>query len=361
MKRLSNYLSSRRLGVAAMLLVGGLVQPALGQEAPAASVELAIVSEGQSASVVRLPGTVISKRDATISAELSGRLQWVAEVGERVEEGASIAVIDDHLLQLQLRNDKAQMARIAADIDYNRRQIKRLQKLASQNNMAQSELDAVESRLEMLVQDLNIAEVNRDRTLYDIDRTRVLAPFAGIVVSREMDTGEYTQTGSALLRLVDTNSLEVSVNAPLRVARYNQPGSRVQVEINDKQLLTAVRGVVPVGDSRSRMMELRLQLKSGAGFIGEAVTVELPDGAPENALSVPRDALVLRNEQVYVYGVSEENTAVKIPVIAGAGRGARIAVQGNLKAGDSVVIRGAERLRDGQAVKVIQTNIAQAL
>jgi hypothetical protein len=75
---------------------------------------------------------------------------------------------------------------------------------------------------------------------------------------------------------------------------------------------------------------------------------------------VPRDALVLRNEQVFVYSVSEENTAVKIPVIAGAGRGSQIAIQGNLEVGDSVVIRGAERLREGQALKVIQTNIAQS-
>ena len=64
-----------------------------------------------------------------------------------------MAVIDDHLLQLQLRNDEAQMARINADIDYNRRQMKRLQQLAEQNNMAQSELDEVESRMAMLAQD----------------------------------------------------------------------------------------------------------------------------------------------------------------------------------------------------------------
>ncbi len=360
MNGLSGYFSPRNIGFVAVFSLCAVVLPAAAQQ-PEATVELATVTEGKSSSVVRLPGTVISKRDAQISAELSGRLQWVAEVGEQIEEGAAVAVIDDHLLQLQLRNDKAQMARIAADIDYNGRQIKRLQQLAEQNNMAQSELDQVESRMEMLTQDLNIAEVNRDRTLYDIDRTRVVAPFAGIVVSREMDAGEYTQTGSTLLRLVDTSSLEISVNAPLRVARYNQPGNKVQVETDGGQLMTAIRGVVPVGDSRSRMMELRLKLQAGGGFIGEAVTVELPDGDAENSLSVPRDALVLRNEQVYVYGVSEENTAVKIPVTAGAGRGSKIAVTGKLKVGDSVVIRGAERLRDGQAVKVIQTNIAQSL
>jgi len=130
------------------------------------------------------------------------------------------------------------------------------------------------------------------------------------------------------------------------------------VEIDKSPMLTAIRGVIPVGDPRSRMMELRLQLQPGDGYIGEAVTVELPDSQAEISLSIPRDALVLRSEQVFVYSISKDNKAVKIPVITGAGHGSRIAIQGNLELGDSVVIRGAERLRDGQEVKVIAHQLA---
>ena len=212
--------------------------------------------------------------------------------------------------------------------------------------------------MKMLTQDLRIAEVSRDRTLFDIDRTRVSAPFSGIVVSRSMNTGEYTETGSALLRLVDTQSLEVTVSAPMRVARYNQPGTQVQIEAEDNIILTAIRGVVPVGDPRSRMMELRLQLQAGSWFIGEAVTVDLADGQAQNSLMVPRDALVLRGEQTFIYSVSSDNKATKIPVTTGAGHGSIIAVQGNLAVGDPVIIRGAERLSDGQEVKVIQQHLA---
>jgi len=335
-----------------MLSVAASAQP------PEAVVELASVTERGSSSVIRLPGTVISKRDAGISAELSGRLNWVAEVGDILKAGDPVAVIDDHLLQLQLRNDVAQIARINADIHYNKRQIERLEKLAEQNNMARSELDQVKSRHEMLVQDRTIAEVNRDRTLYDIERTQVSAPFSGIIVSREMTAGEYTAPGAALVRLVDTQALEISVNAPLRVARYNRAGTTVQVEAGERQLLTDIRNVIPVGDSRSRMMEVRIQLQAGNWHIGEAVTVDMADGEQELSLSVPRDALVLRNDQVFVYTVSADDTAVKVPVTAGPGRGSNIAISGNLFPGDPVVVRGAERLRDGQAVKVIRHHLA---
>ena len=100
------------------------------------------------------------------------------------------------------------------------------------------------------------------------------------------------------------------------------------------------------------MMELRLSLEPGHWYIGEAVTVELADGLPTDSLSVPRDALVLRDKEVFVYKLSADNTAIKVPVITSPGRGEDIAIEGDLEPGSLVVVRGAERLRDGQAVKI---------
>jgi RND family efflux transporter MFP subunit len=327
-------------------------------QAPDATVETAAVTVEETSSVISLPGTVISTRDAEIAAEITGRLTWVARVGDRVEAGEPLARIDDRLLRLQLRNDEAEIARLEADIQYNRRQIARLQRLAVTNNMAQSELDEAESRLQMREQEQRIAEVNRDRTLYDLSQAEVTAPFGGVVAARTMSTGEYTSRGDALVRLVDTAELEISVNAPLRVARYNAVGSSARVESGSEVASTTIRGMVPVGDERSRMMELRLITQSASWLIGEAVTVMLPDGERRSTLSVPRDALVLRDREVYVYTVSDEGTATKVPVRTLAGHGERIAVEGALGAGDQVVVRGAERLREGQLLKVVQATLA---
>lgn len=327
-------------------------------QAPDATVETAAVTLEETSSVISLPGTVISTRDADIAAEIAGRLTWVAQVGDTIATGEPVARIDDHLLRLQLRNDEAEIARLEADIQYNRRQIDRLKKLAVTNNMAQSELDEAESRLQMRLQEQRIAEVNRDRTLYDLSRAEVTAPFPGVVAARNMSPGEYTVSGDPLVRLVDTHNLEISVNAPLRAARYNSVGSTVEVEANEVIATATIRGMVPVGDERSRMMELRLEAEGGSWLIGEAVTAMLPDGEKLSALSVPRDALVLRDREVYVYAVSGESKALKVPVRTLAGQGERIAVEAALDAGDRVVVRGAERLREGQKVKVVQAALA---
>jgi RND family efflux transporter MFP subunit len=339
----------------ALAMLAGSVHSA---EVGEAIVEVATVSQGDSAAVMRLPGTVLSIHDAEISAEVAGRLTWVAEVGEQIAQGEPLAIIDDHLLKLQLRNDWAQIERLKADIEYNQRQIGRLQRLAEQNNTSRSGLDEVESRLQMLQQEQRIAEVNRDQTVYDLGRARVRAPFSGIIASREVTAGEYTEPGDPLLRLVDTGALEISVNAPLRAARYNTPGATVNVESDSLQVAAQIRAMIPVGDSQSRMMELRLTLEPGHWYIGEAVTVELPSGASTSGLSVPRDALVLRDNETYVYTLSQDNKAIKVPVTTGAGHGAKIAITGALEPGALVVVRGAERLRDGQAVKVTQRQTA---
>jgi RND family efflux transporter MFP subunit len=319
---------------------------------PPAIVEVATVTRSSGTSVLRLPGTVLSMQDSEISAEVTGRLLWVAEVGERIAEGEPLAIMDDHLLELQLRNDQAEIERLKADTEYNQRQIARLERLAAQNNTSKSGLDEAQSKLQMLLQEQRIAEVARDRTVYDLGRSRVAAPFSGVIVSREADIGEYTEPGDPLLRLVDTESLEISVNAPMRATRYNQPQSQVAVEGGGLELMAEIRAIVPVGDSASRMMELRLTLEPGHWQIGEAVTVELSDSLPMSTLSVPRDALVLRDNEVFVYTLSADNTAVKVPVITSSGHGKNIAIEGALEPGALVVVRGAERLQDGQAVKV---------
>ena len=336
----------------ALLSLGLWGAPARAATAPPAIVEVATVTRGSGTSVLKLPGTVLSMRDSVISAEVTGRLLWVAEVGEHIAEGEPLAIMDDHLHQLQLRNDWAEIERLKADIEYNQRQIARLEKLAAQNNTSKSGLDEAQSQLQMLLQEQRIAEVARDRTVYDLGRTRVAAPFSGVIVSREADIGEYTEPGDPLLRLVDTESLEISLSAPLRAARYNQPQSQVQVEGGGQDLVAEIRAIVPVGDSLSRMMEIRLTLAPGHWQIGEAVTVELSDSLPASTLSVPRDALVLRDNEVFVYTLSPDNTAVKVPVITSSGHGNNIAIEGALKPGDLVIVRGAERLHDRQPIKI---------
>ena len=325
---------------------------------PAITVETDRVTSEYVAASTSVSGVVVSREDATISSELSGTLTWIAEVGDGVYAGDPLAVVDARLMILEKRSREAEVLRLQANLDWFSRQTKRLNELAVKNNTARSELDEVQSRYAMLEQELAQAEVNLERAVYDLERTTIRAPFNGIVVSRDASVGEYTVTGRPLLRLVNTAAAEISITAPLRLARFVKPGDTVTVGNQDSEGSATVRSLIPVGDSRSHMMELRVSPLVNEWFVGEAVTVTLPASSQSLLTTIARDALVLRNNSNYVFVIEDDSTAHRVTVELGSGLGERIAVTGKLSAGDEVVIRGAERLKDGQQVERLEHRIS---
>jgi len=133
---------------------------------------------------------------------------------------------------------------------------------------------------------------------------------------------------------------------------FLEPQATVQFERNEEVFEGRVRTLVPVGDTRSRLYELRVSLPEGAWKVGESVRVAVPATVRHEVLSVPRDALVLRRDAVSVFVIDDDAVAHRIAVIPGIASGPWIEVEGELKAGDLVVTRGGERLRDGQKVVV---------
>jgi multidrug efflux pump subunit AcrA (membrane-fusion protein) len=100
------------------------------------------------------------------------------------------------------------------------------------------------------------------------------------------------------------------------------------------------------------MIEVRIAM-TGAGWpIGSAVRVDLPAARQAAGLMVPRDAVIVRSDGAHVFRVGRGDLAERIAVRVGNGDSERVEVTGSLAAGDRVIVRGAERLRPGQPVKV---------
>ena len=325
---------------------------------PAPVVDVAPVRLTPVAPQVRAGGTVVSTQDADISAEVPGRLVLVAEIGEHVKQGQPVAVIDDHVWRLQRENDEATIRRLQAHLAYMERQQARLAMLASQNNTAQAELDELGAQREMVAQEVEAAKVQLARTEYDLARSRVLAPFDGVIAERRQTPGEYTTAGNTVVRLVNTSSLEISARAPLAVTRFNREGASVQVIGDFGAASLPIRSLVRVGDPESRMVEVRLTVGALDWVIGEPVEVVLASGVRKEVTAVPREAVVVRKSGAYVFRVDETRIAHKISVVPGEDAGELIAVTGELRADDRVVVLGGQRLRDGQAVTLREGAVA---
>ena len=324
---------------------------------PPVTVETDVATRENISATMAVSGVVISREDALIASELDGRLEWIAEVGDRFSKGEVIAQLDIHLIELEKADREAEIAALKANLDWLQRQTRRLDELATSNNTAHSELDETRARYLVLQQELAQAEVGLKRTQYDLERASIRAPFDGVVVAREMSMGEYAGQGDRLLRLVNTAAAEISVTAPLRLARYSNPGDVVYISNGESSAEATIRSLISVGDLRSHMMELRLTPGTSDWLIGEAITVELPAAHQQDQTTVARDAVVLRDRNNYVYVVKPDSTAQRVDIELGAGMGERITVFGAVQPGDKVVIRGAELLRDGQKVTTLAERV----
>lgn len=347
-------------------LVAAVAFSALGTAAsaqqpqqPPAVVEVAKASNEMMAPQVFVPGTLVSRNDSRISAEISGRVLWVASEGTRVEEGDIIATIDDRTIALNVSRNKSQIKRLEARVAYLRSDLERTKELAQTNNVPASRLDEAQSSLSMTEQELAQARIALEQSELNLERTKVRAPFPGRVVARLAQSGEYSVPGRQMLRLVDTDHLEVTAQAPVTLAGVLRDDQTVSLRNGGDLRDATVRAIVPVGDTISRTMEIRVTVpESDSYVVGAAVQIGLPSSEVERVVAVPRDALILRRDGTYVFRVKEDQTAERLLVRTGAASGGVVAVSGGIKDGDQVVVRGGERLRPGQAVKMSEVVIA---
>jgi len=335
---------------AALVLPLTGVTPVLAADSPPVPVVVTTARSENFGASLSATGTVVSRNDARISGEVAGTLAWIAEPGAAVKRGEVIARIDPERLMLTLRDNEAVLRRLEAQLSLLATQRTRLQTLGAV--VSQSQLDEALSRERMAEQDVEQARVARDRARLDLNRAAVRAPFSGLVAERLQQSGEYVAGGAPLLRLVNDQDLEVVARAPLTTADTVTAGADAQFIDGERKATGKVRAIIPVGDERSRMVELRISLSDRTWRVGAPVRVEIAPRIFKAVVTVPRDAVILRQGASYVMRVKADNTAERVAVNIGPGHANHVEIDGLLRAGDRVIIRGGERLEPGQTVKV---------
>jgi multidrug efflux system membrane fusion protein len=278
---------------------------------------------------------------------------WIAEVGTRVRQDDPIARLDDTMPRLRSEDLRAQVARARAQREVASSQLERFNRLAATQALSASQLEDARAQREVSSEDVARAEAQLQQAEYEVNQSVIRAPFPGVVTERFIQRGEYVQIGAPTVRLVNTTEIEARATAALALAANVHPGQQVTVREHGVERSGRVRTVVPVGDDRSRQFEVRVALADPQWLVGTPVEVSLPSSTARTAVTVPRDALVIRQNRSYVLRVTRSNTVEQLDVTPGVGMDDSVEVSGPLSPGDRLVIRGAERLTAGQAVRVI--------
>lgn len=337
----------------ALSLSPSFAQQGPGGAPPPAPVRVDRAIETDMAPTIQSPATVLSRSDSRIASEGIGRVVYVAEAGDFVEAGEAVARLDDAEPRLQLGEAQARLARLTANADYQNAEFERWSRLVEQGTAPQTRLREVELARNLALQEQAEARSAVQRARLTLSRMEILAPFDGRVVERLIEVGEYSNPGREIVRLVNTTALEARTQAPISVVSFVSVGDLVSVSDGEDVIDAPVRRIIPVGDEATRTFEVRVDLEDSPWIAGTAVRVHLPRAASEHVVAVPQDALVLRAQGSHVWVVEEEGAVRQVQVITGTRGDGMIAVTGELEAGDRVVVRGAENLRPGQTVNIL--------
>lgn len=341
------------------IAIGAAIHPVVmaQDQMRSANVRVAKASVQDLAPETIAPGTVISRNDARLAAEVTGRLLEIADVGTVVARGDVVAIIEDTTIRLRKEELLAEVERAEARLKYLESEEGRYVTLAESNLAAATKLEETRSNRDVSRGDLRVAKSRLAQVEDQLSRTRIGAPFNGVVVERLMMPGERVDTGKNVVRMVDQQHLEVIARAPLEYYSYVRPGQQLKLRTGLVKASGVVRTVVAVGSENTHQFELRLDIESNSFPVGQTLRVSIPTSDARRALVVPRDALVLRPEGISVFVVDSEQKAKKVMVTTGIDAGDQIEVIGDLHDGDTVIIRGNERLQPGQAISVMPGNL----
>lgn len=346
-----------------------LALPAAAQEATVVGVD-EVRSEPLSQTIPVI-GRVVSERSGRIAAQVAGAVRAVhVQVGDRVKQGQLIAELDHdtkkaeaRVLEAQIESARADLQAAKAELTLAEQELQRQTQLKKSGAFSKSRFETAQQELlkarsRILRDEAIIATRQASASVIklEVDRSRIVAPFDGVVVEKLTEAGSYLRIGDAVARLLSDSELEIEAEVPSTRIGGIKPGYRVRASFEDgTELAATVRSMLPVENPMTRTRPVRFTPTWPDGMRGiadqQTVTVHLPIGPARDVVTVHKDAIIRKSGQSLVY-VIEDGKAASRNVQLGEATGSRIVVTAGLKTGDVTVVRGNERLQPGATVKI---------
>jgi len=341
---LTDCVAARAWLIAASLIsVVGLAQ-AQESKSVAVPVEAAKVTAAPLREQVTAVGTLLSNEAVTVSSEIPGRLKEIHfQEGQPVEQGAALFTLDDSVYRAQLADAEAKL-KLAEQTN------KRTSTLFSSKYATAQSADEAASNLAVSTAATELARVQ-------LEKTRIVAPFSGIVGLRHVSVGEYITAGQALVNLEAIEPVKADFRVPEKFLPAIKVGQTIRIKIDafpDDTFEGKVYAIDPKLDVAGRSLLVRaivpnrdLRLRPGL-FARVTVLLQLK----EDALSVPEAAIVPQGDSQFVFKIVD-GKAKLTKVVTGTRREGRVEIVEGLALGDEVVTAGQLKIRDGSAVSVI--------
>jgi membrane fusion protein (multidrug efflux system) len=332
--------------ISAAIAMGGSYAP------PPDAVTTIVAARQNWPSTMDIIGTAAATQGVTVSADLPGTVARINfESGQAVRQG-------DVLVELDTRQERAQLAAAIAQRDLARINFKRTQELVKQGVMAQTEFDNT-SELQ------TSAEAQVGEIQATIDRKTIRAPFTGVLGLRQVNLGQYLAAGQAIVPLQKLDPIYVNFGVPQQTSAQSMAGRTLQITSDDlpgAKFVGKVTAVDSVISEATRNIEVQATLPNPQGKLrpGMFVQVQLVLGASRDVITLPASAINYApyGDSVFVVtdltdpkGKTYRGVRQQFVKVEGS-RGDQVAVVSGINPGDEVVTSGVFKLRNGAAVTI---------
>ncbi len=291
-------------------------------------------------------GTIEAIEEITVVSEINASVVDIPFTeGSQIKKGELIAQLDDSQLAAEVSSAEALYAQSLAT--YNR-----VKKVVDQNAGTPQDLDDA-------LASLKVAEANLKLAQARLDKTRIVAPFNGMIGSRRVSVGSFLRTGDAITELANLNEIRINFSAPERYLSELKRGSEVIVYspvYPGHEVKGRIIAIEPIIDSDTRTARIVARVQNpGQKFRpGMSANVSVILSERPDALTIPTEAVFANGNQSFVYIVNADSTVALVPVTLGLQLSNVVEIVGGLQQGMSIVTAGHQKLFPG--AKVIPVN-----
>jgi RND family efflux transporter MFP subunit len=338
----------------------------------AQTVQTGVASPGSMHENITLTGALKAKERVEVMPKLTGRvLQMKVDTGQAVARGALIAVIEDAEILQQVERSKASIAvaqaavsQRQAELSNAKAELDRNQKMLDNGLISRQQFEAIQTRYSVAESQLELARAQLRQSEAELrelnirhEQTRVFSPMSGYIANRHVDVGALVNPSTPIVTVVNLNTMVINANATERDIARIKPGSSARITFDSlpgREYQGKVMRISPLLDPQTRngLVEIEIQNRGGA-LKGEMFArADLDLGTTREVTFVPRDALVYRGDQPGVYLIQDGMARFR-PVETGLTQEDQVEVVNGLKEGETVITRGANTVKEGDRVKII--------
>ena len=311
---------------------------------PAMPVKVGIVRTGTISEEISAVGTLLANESVMIRPERDGRITAIHFTeGQVVRKG-------EKLVSLDTAEIEAQLAAATSELNLNRSRLKRAEELHEKKFISAQALDDAREAL-------NQSTARHAEVKARLEKSAVIAPFEGVVGLRQVSPGAYAKAGQDVARLEGIGTLKLDFRVPEIYLGRIRTRQEVLVRL-DAFGTEAFRGEIyaiePSVDEQTRTVLLRARVPNPGTRLkpGMFARVILVLETRENALIVPEQALVPQGQDRFVYRLAD-GKAVMAKIELGLRRPGEVEIRSGLTAGETIIVDGQLRLRDGSPVTVL--------